>query len=265
MRAIQRIYSTEYDKLNIYPLADAHIGDRYADIKAIKAYIKKIQEDDNGAVIINGDILNLAVRHSVSDIYSETCNPQDAIDFTCGLLEPIADKILVITEGNHEMRAWKDIGITIMSQVATRLGIPDVYCTGAYILFVTLGISQYAKSPRADTGKQRQITYAIYGKHGAGGGRKKGAKTIRLDEMAEVCDADIFLHSHTHLPLSFRDAFFRVDYQNKSIQEIDQLFINTNAWLKYGGYGEEKGYSPTSRIPPLIILSGKEKLARCLV
>jgi hypothetical protein len=247
----------QYDTLEIYPLADVHTGDPLQDKKRLKEFFDEVLAEDNRYVIVNGDIINNAVRHGVSDIYAEELNPNEQIDATVALLEPIKDRILCITEGNHENRTYKNDGILIMYQVAQRLGIVDTYTSGAYLLFIKFGKSQGRGC--------RKMPYAIYGKHGHGGGRKVGAKAIRLFEMAEVIDADIFLHSHTHVPMVLRKTFHRVDYRNEKATQIEQLFINTNAFLNYGGYAENYGYHPTSTQYPKIILDGVERKTTAVI
>ena len=247
----------QFEILEIYPLADVHVGDPLQDKKRLKQFMDEILEQENRYVIVNGDIINNAVRHGVSDIYAEELNPNEQIDETVSLLAPIKDRILVITEGNHENRSYKQDGILIMYQVAKRLDIFNCYSEGAYLLFVKFGKSQGRNC--------RKMPYAIYGKHGAGGGRKVGAKAIRLFEMAEVIDADVFIHSHTHVPMVLRKTFYRVDYRNEKATQIEQLFINTNAFLNYGGYGEEKGYAPTSTMYPKIILNGIKREMKAVI
>ena len=246
-----------FNELEIYPLADVHVGDPLQDKKRLKQFMDEILEQENRYVIVNGDIINNAVRHGVSDIYAEELSPNEQIDETVSLLAPIKDRILVITEGNHENRSYKQDGILIMYQVAKRLDIFDCYSSGAYLLFVKFGKSQGRDC--------RKIPYAIYGKHGSGSGRKVGAKAIRLIEMAEVIDADVFIHSHTHVPMVLRKKFFRVDYRNNKVTEVDQLFVNTNGFLNYGGYGENFGYSPTSTKYPKIILDGVERKTTAVI
>lgn len=247
----------EQEIMNVYILADAHIGDKYSNIEALTGHIKSIEDDPLAGVILNGDVLNMATTNSVSDTYTETMSPDYAIDFICDLLEPIVDKILVITEGNHENRIGKADGVHIMRQVAKRLGIFDKYAETAYMLFVSVG--KY--NGRTPKDRVRQMTYAIYGKHGYGGGKRVGSKMNRVEDMRAICDADVYIHAHTHTPAAFKLGFNRVDYRNKSTQTIEQLFINANAWLDYGGYGEAMGFSPASLSPPKVRLYSKRKFA----
>lgn len=247
----------QFEEIEIYPLGDAHIGDPNQDKKRLDSFIKEVLEQNNRYVIVNGDIINNAVRQGVSDVYAEELTPNEQIDTTVNLLAPIKDRILAITEGNHEARTYRTDGILIMYQVARRLEIFECYSSGAYLLFVKFGKSQGRDC--------RKMPYAIYGKHGSGGGKKVGAKAIRLIEMSEVIDADIFLVSHTHTPMILRKKFFRVDYRNEKATQVEQLFINTNAFLEYGGYGEEKGFAPTSTIYPKIILNGIDRVVKAII
>jgi predicted phosphodiesterase len=247
----------QYSTLEIYPLADVHTGDPLQDKKRVRDFFDEVQAQENRYIIVNGDIINNAVRHGVSDIYTEELNPNQQIDATVALLEPVKDRVLVITEGNHENRTYKQDGLLIMYQVAQRLGIAHTYSSGAYLLFVKFGKSKGRNC--------RKMPYAIYGKHGTGGGRKVGAKAIRLFEMAEVIDADVFLHSHTHVPMVLRKTFHRVDYRNEKATQIEQLFINTNAFLSFGGYSENYGYHPTSTQYPKIILDGVKRKATAVI
>jgi len=257
MKVINIELPKEHETIEIYPVGDLHIGDKLHDNKRLNELIKEIKEKPNRYVILNGDIINNAVRRGISDIYTEELNPNEQIDRTVAIFKPIKDRILCLTEGNHENRSYKESGILIMYQVAQRLGIAERYSEGAYLLFVAFGKNQ---------GRDiRKTVYAIYGKHGTGGGRKVGAKAIRLFEMAEVIDADIFIHSHTHVPMVLRKSFLRTDYRNRKVTQIEQIFINTNGFLNFGGYGEEKGFTPTSTKYPKIILNGIERDVKVLI
>ena len=98
--------------------------------------------------------------------------------------------------------------------------------------------------------------------HGSGGGRKEGAKAIRLADMASIVDADVYIHSHTHLPMIMKERFIRVCLPNSSFAYVDKLFVNTAASLNHGGYGEEYEFKPASTDTPVVYLNGHKKGAR---
>ena len=95
--------------------------------------------------------------------------------------------------------------------------------------------------------------------HGSGGGRKEGAKAIRLADMASIIDCDFYIHSHTHLPMVMKQAYHRIDTANSAVALADKLFVNTAANLNYGGYGEAQEFKPSSKDTPTIYLSGTKK------
>lgn len=247
----------KYETLEILPLSDVHIGDKLVDKNRLESFINEVLEKPNRYVIVNGDILNWATKSSVSDVYSEVLTPNEQIDEAVKLLRPIKDRILVIIDGNHEKRAWKSDGISPMYQVAKRLDIFDRYSDGAYLLFLSFGKSQGRSC--------RKMIYSIYGRHYTSGGKKAGGKANALEDMTMIVDADIYLVSHSHLPLGMKKSFFRCDYRNRKVTQVDKLFVNSNAFLNYGGYGEEFGFTPTSTQYPKIYLNGIIREAKVLI
>ena len=243
--------------MRLYILSDLHLGDKLHDRKRREEFFEEVLERENRYIIVNGDIINNAIKHSVSDIYSEELSPSEALDRTVEVLEPVKDRILVIINGNHEERTYRQSGISIMKVVAQRLGIEELYTDPAYKLFISFGNNQGRES--------RKTTYAVYGKHGGGGARTIGGKLNYVDRMAHTTDADIYIHSHTHLPGAFRKSYFLSDYRNKKSTKKERLFVNTSAFLLFGGYGEKKNYSPSSTVYPYVTLEGEERFARAVV
>ena len=126
-------------------------------------------------------------------------------------------------------------------------------------LFVRLGEESNRYKESNGSGKYRQICYTVYVLHGSGGGRKEGAKAIRLADMASIIDTDIYIHSHTHLPMIMKQAFHRIDTRNNTVALVDKLFVNTASNLNYGGYGEAGEFKPNSKETPVVYLNGSKK------
>lgn len=108
----------KFTEIEIYPLADVHIGDSLRDKKRTKQFIEEIKAEENRFVIVNGDIINNATITSVSNTYDDELTPNQQIDEATNLLSEIKDRILCITEGKHESRTYRKEGILIMYQVA---------------------------------------------------------------------------------------------------------------------------------------------------
>jgi hypothetical protein len=168
------------------------------------------------------------------------------------LFAPIKDKILCVTHGNHENRTYKKEGINLSRLIASQLGIEDRYTPTSAVLFLRFGEGNRST-------RHRKMCYTLYVLHGSGGGRKEGAKAIRLADLASIIDCDCYIHSHTHLPLIMKQGFHRIDTANSAVAHVDKLFVNTAANLDYGGYGEAQAFKPSSKDTPVIYLSGTKK------
>ena len=244
---------------NVYVLADLHIGDPHADNRIIAQRVEQIARDPQALCILNGDLLNTALRNSVSDVYGEVATPMQQIDEACGLLLPIKDKIIGATTGNHEARAYRSDGIDMTRLVCRQLGVEQYYAPDGVLMFVRFGI----RNPHACGGGNSGAPqwYSIYATHGSGGGRKEGAKAIRLADMAAIVDADVYIHGHCHLPMVMKQSFYRVSTQQCSAQLVEKLFVNNGAALSYGGYSQSYEFKPASMANPVIHLDAWKKIA----
>lgn len=237
------------DKIKIIPISDTHIGDPLLDLKLLKQTIKEIKDEPNTYTIINGDILNTALKNSKSDVYRDIMTPDEQIDKACEYFEEISDKILVYHGGNHERRTAKEAGIDISKHIAERLGIEDRYAKDMWYLFL-----QFGKCRRG-----REVQYTIAGYHGSAGGRKSGGKINRLKDMSSIILADLYIMSHAHEKIITDGLIFVPDEQHKILVEKELNYLLTNSFLRYGDYGAAGGYTPNNTSTTEAILDGKIK------
>jgi predicted phosphodiesterase len=239
------------EQIEIYPMSDLHIGDENCDYKSILARIEHIRNTPNAYCILDGDLMDSAIASSVGDTYGAALQPMEQLKHCVKLFAPIKDKILAVLPGNHEHRLYKTDGIDITELMCLQLGIAEKYSPTTALIFVRFGKND----------RNRPQLYTLYVTHGSGGGggRKEGGKVNRLADLASIVDADIYIHGHTHLPLVFKEGFFRVSGANSSVALVDKLFINTAASLNYGGYGDAQGFKPASKETPTIYLNGTKR------
>lgn len=255
MRVVRAELPSVLKQAEIHVGADWHLGDPHCREDIIKQRIEEVKGKDNAFLILNGDLLNNATRHSISDIYNETEPPMKQIHRAIELLEPIKDKILAVTSGNHCLRTQRNDGIDLMEIVCREMRIEDKYSATSCLIFLKLGKSNAGGKKGA---KERKICYTIYTLHGSGGGRKEGAKAIRLADMASIIDASVYIHSHTHLPMIMKQSSFLTCNSTLTVRKVDRLFVNTGAALEYGGYACAQEFKPASTSTPVIYLSGEK-------
>lgn len=256
MKIIKKDLSENIKKITIIPISDVHIGDKAADIKAFKEVLERIKNEPNTYTILNGDLCNVALKNSKSDIYSEDLTPMEQVLQIINFLEPIKDKILVMSNGNHEERITKDTSIDVLYLVAKQLRIEQVYSPSWWYLYLSFGKSN----------KGRPVLYTISGFHGYGGGTTTGGKANKVKKMSQVVLADCYIMSHVHEPINTKGIMFIPDYQHKSIVKKEMYYCISNAFVEYqGSYAERMGLPPSNTGINEIELDGYKKNIRLIL
>ncbi len=249
----------DYDEIRILPLADLHLGDINCDFTRVQAWIREIRESENTFAVLNGDLMDSAIKSSIGDVYGANLQPMEQLKQCVAIFEPIRDKILAVLPGNHEARIYRSDGLDLTEIMCSQLGIAERYAPASAMLFVRFG------RDRLPGHHGRKVLYTIYCVHGTGGGKKEGAKLQRVVDLAAIADADIYLHSHTHMPIVSKMSYFRTDLNNSSVQKVDKLFVNTGSALEWGGYAEVQSYKPASNDTPVIVLSGHRRSMKAIL
>ena len=252
MKAITIDLPTDLKQLELVCISDSHIGDPYANEQALMQQIRYVEETPNCYCIINGDILNNGIKSSKSDTYTEVMSPMEQMVKAVLTLKPIANKCFAITQGNHERRTARESGVDLMRIIARELHLEDKYSDGMAYIFIRFGEQDSHHN-------FRKVPYTILVTHGNGGGRSVGAKANRLADLVSIADADIYLYGHTHQNVAFKEGFLRVDWRSNTLSMVDRLFVNSGAFLDWGGYAEQNQYRPSVIATPHIFLSGTER------
>lgn len=250
----------DFRQIEILPLADLHIGDIHSDGKKIAEWLEYIEKTPNCFTILNGDLMDTAIKTSVGDTYGATLRPMEQLQQCVKLFGKIASegKILACCGGNHEARIYRNDGLDVTQMLCNQLSVGDLYSPESALIFVQFGEqdSDHHHWP---------MLYSLYCVHGSGGGRKESSKVGRLVELASIIDADIYIHSHVHTPAVVRNAYYRVDTRRCTTSKVDKLFVNTSSSLQYGGYGEAASFKPNSLETPMIILDGHKRGMRAVL
>ncbi len=233
----------EMHEIELIPIGDVHIGDEFSDEKLFNDVVSYILEKPNRFVILNGDLMDMALTMSVSDSYGAKYSPAKQIQKVAEILRPIKDRILGVLGGNHEFRTYKYTGIDVTHYLSVELGIQDRFSDNSFVLFIKVGRSENSRPS-----KTKQQVYSIFVQHGSGGGRKNGAKLNKLNDSGGIiADADIFIMGHVHTPISNVMSTFKTDTQNMTVVRHNKYFLLHNSYLSFGGYGLTHGYTPSAK------------------
>ena len=232
--------SLEY--ANIYFIGDLHIESPEFNEKLFFKWVKMVKDDPFGYVIILGDIFDNALKTSKSNSYEARMRPKEAKKYFVEHFGPIADKILLILDGNHEIRSVNATDDSPLYDMACKLDLEDIYRESFGFIKLNLG----------EKSKTRQVSYAFAVGHGS---------TRRKAEIFSfvVDNVDIFATGHTHHSSFMNPARIVIDMHNEVVREEDFVRIVVPSFLKVGGYGLRGMYEPAGHMFPIVTISGKEK------
>ena len=248
------ILTSELTELKLIPLGDSHIGDPSFAEQLFMQKIEEVRVTENALVLLTGDMINNALKNSVSNSYDQVLQPAGQIRYLVKLLAPIKDKIIGVISGNHEWRTTKDTDISPAEIYAAKLNVP--YLGDEAFIKISFGQSSH---------HHNKIYYGVYAYHGAGGGRLAGSKVNVVQRMTSVIIADVYISGHTHQMSAVPQTIYLPDLRANKVNEQRMMCVSTGSFLKRDGYPAQKGLPPMDLGCPTILLSGKKKEVKVIL
>ena len=252
---------TQFEEVELIPIADVHIGSPLCDISSLHetiSYVLKEPENVNRARIclLNGDLTESVTRKSVGNIFDMTMTPQLQVATMIEMLKPLAQpsekypmgKILSYCGGNHDVDRYKDTGITSAESIACGLGLEDRYSSDGCYSFIEL---QKIQSPKDKT------SVTCYNTHLTGSGHSTGAKANRISKLSAGILADLFVGSHYHNPMTFKEDIIVPNSNKHALVQKTMTYVISNCFMRYGDYAQRAGMKPASIVVPKIIIKQK--------
>lgn len=218
----------DYPYLNIYPIGDVHLGSRECDEEFLREWVETVKNDPYGIAVIVGDMMNMGLKSSVSNVYEEIMTPAEQKEACYQLLRPIADKVWAACSGNHEYRVVREVGTNPLYDVFCRLQIEDRYREN--VCFMKLTVGKNGKNPN---------TYGVVLTHGK-------SKVKDLDWTYAVDGADVFISGHTHLGTHQPLSKIRMDLTHEKVKTTNYQHIVVLPFQTYGGYAVRNKYKPNA-------------------
>lgn len=250
------------DGVVIRHLADLHIGSPNCDIGLIKRLVAENIEN-HWYTFLGGDILDVGLKDSKSDVYTQTMTVDKALDKACKLLKPLADAGLILgaVQGNHEARLTRAAGLDITHQLMCRLGLEELYNPNSVLAVLRVGKRRDALRKTKKKSERRDIafTYIVRLHHGHGGGTTYGGRSNALAKARLTVDCDAYLQGHTHHSQVLLDQCMRVNRTTGTVSQVEQVFVCCGSCLTYdNSYGETMNLAPSDNRYPRVFLSGTE-------
>lgn len=231
------------DELRIYPLGDLHVGSPEFDEPFFKSWCHVVADDPLGYIVIAGDLLNNGLKNSKTNSYEETMPPSVQKEYLHEALEPLADKLLCATEGNHERRSGRESDGQPLYDVMCWLRKQHLYRNRCCFMKINLG-RKYNQKP---------CSYGVVVTHG---GSANAVKAFG----ASIDGCDLLICGHTHTGEALPTSKIFIDMRNEMVTQVPYRIVRCTSFLNYGGYAIEKTYAPQSyRELQVTTLSGREK------
>ena len=253
MRIINIDLPQDMESISLYSLSDMHVGDLLFERAMFNEFSEHIREQPNRFIAVNGDIMNNNLLCSVGSAYEDVLSPGEQKKEVRRLLEPLADRIWLMTGGNHEARTKRKADIDLTEDIAEYLGVE--YCEDEAFIKLSFGTRP---------NKKKQV-YTIYMTHGAGGGKKPGGTLNNIEDLSKAIFADVYIVGHSHRRIGHKSIFRMPDLHNNNIREVEQLYVCAAGWLSYGGYPVRKMLRPQVRGSHPIVFNGNKKEAVTII
>lgn len=253
---VHQIPTTE--DITIVPIFDVHLGAQECREQDFIAFVNTIAESKNTYAIIGGDLLDNGTRNGITNIFRATMPPSAQKREMAKILEPIRDKILCATGGNHERRSGRDADDNPLLDIMAKLDLEHLYRENMVFLKVQLGKQELDSGVRTNCKYRPSYTFCVT--HGAGGGALPGGVINRNERMGYAIDGlDALIVGHSHKPMLSQPGKIVVDNRNNTVQIVPFKVITATAWLDYGDYAMQKMLLPSSHAMQTIHLSAYKK------
>lgn len=230
-------------EIDIYPIADVHLGAVEHRETEWQAFLKKV-ESDNAYLILAGDLLNNSTRGTrFANPFDEVLRPREAKRRMTEYLEPVKDRILCVVTGNHEQRTVRDSDQDLTYDICSKLDIEHLYRESIAFMGISVGQRNITAYP--------ECTYNFCVAHGSGGGIYTGAAVNRNERFGNVVDGlDCFVAGHVHKGFISKPSKIVFDGRNKNVFMRHYVVVSCVSWLNYGGYAARATLLPAHVCDP---------------
>lgn len=217
---------------------DLHVGSPHFAREKFEADLAETLADPARIAVFNGDLFNLdtkAQKHG--GLYEATMDLDGCIDYLEARLAPLGAKVALATEGNHDQRAYDQIGLSPVKQLMARLRLADRYAPHGGWLWTKHG---KCRNSHRHEGGARPIQYTGYFNHGTG----LGPSSTSAERIVRSVRADYYGLSHTHTNLSSGEIVYEPHLPTGTVIAHEKKLAVSPAYLEYGGYALDRRYVP---------------------
>ncbi len=217
--------------IEVVYVTDLHWGHPTFMPKKAKKHRQYILDSPDRKAVDLGDHVENAIRSSPGDsALKQKGYPEEQLDQVADFYEPIRDRLLAITTGNHEDRSERDAGISADKWLTTKLDCPWVKWEA--VLSITAGDSR------------RGQQYTIYMRHAISNSSKPHVVLgAMLNKAKSVQGMDVYAFGHNHMYLYQPLPTMIADPRHGKVRKKEQHFVMGDCFFEHdGSYAEQHDY-----------------------
>ena len=232
-------------ELDIYPIADVHLGAIEHSKAEWESFLKSVQQSDV-KLILAGDLLNNNTRSvKFANPFDEVLRPMQAKAKMVEYLEPIKDRILCVVSGNHEQRTKRDSDQDLTYDICCKLGIEEYYRENICFMAVSMGARKKGENETTRT----TFTFAVT--HGDFGGALTGGMVNKNERFGGIIEGlDCLVTGHAHKGAVTKPSKIVIDPRTSTVSVKHYVAVSCVSWLAYGGYAARKMLPPSQICDP---------------
>lgn len=216
-------------------ISDLHLGHMYTDYQAIKQVFDDIKPYENIYIVGLGDLIDNSLNTHAPQGAENLIDKNDQLDLIEYLFEKVKDRIIVLYEGNHELRSWISDHFLPNSWLALRHKTNYGFYAEPFIVDVNGEKYQFFCRHKPTGKSQYHPLHA-------------GIKSCIFSGAELARNADIIITAHTHTP----------GIGNFSVGGKMRYIVSTGAMVEFDDYAERVGYvSGVHKSTPAIYLDGE--------
>ena len=136
---------SEFEFIEVYPIHDLHYGNEKFNASKWRKLKEEILSEPNRYCIMVGDMMEMAVPGSKSDVFTQTVPPEDQKEWIANEMVELGDRIIAVAPGNHEHnRSTKLCGLHPLYDACCWARIQDRYRENYAV--VDIGVGQRRKN-----------------------------------------------------------------------------------------------------------------------
>lgn len=243
--------------ITVIPVFDVHLGSPNCMEQAFIEFIDRVKNTPNTYLVLGGDLIDNGTRSSVTNIFRATMTPSQQKKEMANILEPVRDRILCMTSGNHERRS-RDVDDDAIYDIAAKLDLEHLYRENIAFVKIQLGVPETPGG--AATHSTYRPVYVLTVAHGSGGGVLTGGSVNRFERFGyALSGCDCLILGHVHKPFVTQPGQLVIDARNNKVSVRPFKVVCATSWTEWGDYAAQKMLLPSTHAAQQLTLRGNKK------